>query len=111
MSSSIELLSLHELNIRRDNLIKLLKNTNHEIEKRKKEQLDVSKFIVGVFHKLHPGQSLQESFEENTFEKDSLKKNSSKLSTDLNLEQVAQESSKIPKKQIKIKINISKSNK
>ena len=82
MSSSIELLSLNELNIRRINLMKLLKNTDREIEKKKKEQLDVSKSVS------------EENIEESII--DSMESESCK---------------KLPKKQIKIKINISKSNK
>lgn len=49
MSSSIELLSLNELNIRRENLIQLLKKVDKEIEKRKEKILKVD----GVFRKLH----------------------------------------------------------
>jgi hypothetical protein len=37
MSSSIELLSLNELNIRRENLIQLIKKVDTEIEKRKEK--------------------------------------------------------------------------
>jgi hypothetical protein len=41
MSSSIELLSLNELNIRRENLIQLLKKVDEEIEMRKEKKLAV----------------------------------------------------------------------
>jgi len=40
MSSSIELLSLNELNIRRENLIQLVKKVDEEIEKRKEKNLE-----------------------------------------------------------------------
>jgi hypothetical protein len=43
MSSAIELLSINELNIRRENLIQLLKKVDCEIEKKKKILLITNK--------------------------------------------------------------------
>lgn len=99
MSSSIELLSLNELNIRRDNLIKLLKNTNHEIEKRQLKLVSKEKLLNREVAIKDPPESLKklQGIQEE------------ELITDI--EPMDGSCEKLPKKLIKIKINISKSNK